>query len=294
MTIGLMMWYEDRRCFHGGSEELSRYITALDKRKRKYSDAVDFNLKKKHYSVIQDLKHKGFHVIPDVFSKETLDAIRHEMSQKLEKGEDLWQGITLPEEYLKSVVPYVAIEQPLFNCPSIKEIVFHDLLEEIASVYLNCKPAVGTFNLRKTFVNTLPDQATQLYHCDKNSIKLLKFFVYLNDVGPFDGPLTIVEGSHRRKPDTWESKYRWTDKEIEELYPGLVRNIEAKAGDLIIGATTGFHKGLKPIANERSMLTVNYTIHPENWKPITFKMRQADYLGLPEEKKPLTDFLRKE
>jgi hypothetical protein len=289
-----MIWFDDERCFHGGTEEMSRYISALEERKTQYGDSVDLKLKEKHYDVIQNLKQKGFHIIPNVFSEETLDTIRAEMSQKLQRGEDLWKGITLPEEFLKSVVPFVSIEQPLFNCPSVKEIIFHDLLEEIATVYLNCKPAVGTFNLRKSFINTLPDQETQLYHCDKNSIKLMKFFVYLNDVGPYGGPLTIVEGSHRLKPEIWESKYRWTDKEVEEMYPGMVRHIEAKAGDLIIGITTGFHKGLKPIANERSMLTVNYTVHPENWKPITFKMRQADYLDLPEKKKPLTDFLRKE
>lgn len=287
------MWLNDKRCHHGGDEELVRYTQALEKRRLKYGDSVDPKMKKRHHNIIQDLEQRGFHIIPNVFSKEILDAIRSEMSQKLEHGEDLWKGMTLPEEFLKSSVPYVSIEQPLFNCPSIKEVVFHDLLEEIASAYFDCKPAIGTFNLRKSYVNTLPEQETQLFHCDKNSIKLLKFFVYLNDVGIHDGPLTIVEGSHRHKPENWESKYRWTDKEVHEMYPGLVRYIEANAGDLIIGVTTGFHKGLKPVANERSMLTVNYTVHPENWKPIVFKMRQADYTELSEEKKPLADFLRK-
>lgn len=66
-----------------------------------------------------------------------------------------------------------------------------------------------------------------------------------------------------------------------------------KLGDLFIANTTAFHRGVPPINNDRTMLTLNYVIHPEDWKQPTFKMKSKDYDNLPEDKKPMADFLIK-
>ena len=63
--------------------------------------------------------------------------------------------------------------------------------------------------------------------------------------------------------------------------------------DLIIADTTGLHKGSKCKRKDRTMLTINYVIHPEEFKPPTFNMRVEDYNNLPDYKKPLCDFLNK-
>jgi len=120
--------------------------------------------------------------------------------------------------------------------------------------------------------------------------------MYLNDVvDAEDGPLTIVPESLQKKPINWSSKYRWTEEEMIGIYGSdCLSYLTASAGDLIIArATTGFHRGTPPIRQDRTMLTLNYVVHPEEWGPINFKMKMDDFERLENRKKPLTDFLIK-
>ena len=66
-----------------------------------------------------------------------------------------------------------------------------------------------------------------------------------------------------------------------------------KPGDLIVATTTGFHRGAKPVVNERDMYTINYVIHPEFWVNPEFKIKKDFYDALSESKKPVADFLIK-
>ena len=75
--------------------------------------------------------------------------------------------------------------------------------------------------------------------------------------------------------------------------------LTAKKGDLLTGFTTSFHRGTKPIRKERTMLTLNYVVHPElqgaslpNLEQL-FKIKQEQYDNLPDSKKPVADFLRR-
>ena len=78
-----------------------------------------------------------------------------------------------------------------------------------------------------------------------------------------------------------------------------VKFIEANKGDLIAATTTAFHRGTKPLTNERTMLTINHVIHPEldearyNKGTIKFGMKKGSFEALPEWKKPVADFLIK-
>ena len=42
------------------------------------------------------------------------------------------------------------------------------------------------------------------------------------------------------------------------------------------------------------MLTINYTIHPEEWRLPEFKISEEEYKNLENHKKPLGEFLIKE
>ena len=70
--------------------------------------------------------------------------------------------------------------------------------------------------------------------------------------------------------------------------------LTASAGDIIVTrATTGFHRGTPPISQERTMLTLNYVIHPEEWKPINFKVSKEQSDNTSADKLPFLDFLIK-
>ena len=77
--------------------------------------------------------------------------------------------------------------------------VFHEKLITLASHYYGCLPGVGGVNLRKSFSNGLPESTTEIFHCDPNSLRFMKFFLYLNDVDEDGGPLCIVKNSFKRK-----------------------------------------------------------------------------------------------
>ena len=160
-------------------------------------------------------------------------------------------------------LPYISVIQPQFHCKEVLEIALSDLIIDISKSYLGSRPSLTGFNLRKSFVNDVPQRETQFYHSDPNSIKFLKFFIYLNDVDETGGPFVYIKTSHRKKFWGWLKKYRWDDSEIERRYLNQKVLCTGKVGDLFIADTTGFHKGLKPLKHERSMLTINVSIHPD-------------------------------
>ena len=62
---------------------------------------------------------------------------------------------------------------------------------------------------------------------------------------------------------------------------------------MIIANTTCFHRGVPPIKQDRTMLTLNYVVHPEDWKEPTFQIRKEDYDNMPDNIKPVADYLVK-
>ena len=168
------------------------------------------------------------------------------------------------QSYLRQHTNYVAIANPLITVPAINELAFHPLLLDIAQTYLGCVPAVGGMNLRKSFRNDLTEFDTLYFHVDPNSPKFLKVFFYLNDVDPAGGPFCYVRGSHRRRFRGWMTKGRWTPQEIEKYYGASeVMYLTANVGDLIVADTNGFHRGTKITGSDRTMLTLDFVVHPE-------------------------------
>ena len=168
------------------------------------------------------------------------------------------------------------------------------MLIDIAAGYLNCIPSIGGINLRKSFVNDLPEFDTLYFHSDENSPKFVKFFFYLNEVDEHGGPFCYVRGSNRKKFRGWRAKYRWSFDEIADKYgKERIVNLTGGVGDLIIADTTGFHRGTKVRSSDRSMLTVDYVVHPEYWNShAEFEIAADSYARLSAKQKAAADFLR--
>lgn len=277
-----IQWLDERdpRSYFDGRTGVEKYNSACMERRGKYPYALN-----DHKDTIEELNTDGFCILKNAFDIEKLLKLKEETEatiftgQYLKVNNDHWQ----------------TIEQPFLHCPTAVDIAFDDLLINIASEYFQCTPALGTFNLRKSLVNTLPEDTTNLFHADKNSVRFIKFFFYLNDVkSPEEGPLTIVKGSLKNKFLGWQYKYRWPEEEMKRIYgEDSFRYLIANVGDVIIANTTAFHRGTKVKTRNRTMLTLNYVIHPEEWRATSFMIKQNDYNDLPEAKKPVTDFLIK-
>lgn len=268
---------EDVRYHLGGREGLDNYNKALKFRQGTYPYPKQPNSER--YKALQE---NGYTVIKGGVSQSDLYKLKEEFE------------INITNNTIKGDRYYTTVKDPMVNCPTILDIATDNNIYDLVSEFFGCIPSIGTLNFRRSYINTGQPVTTQLFHCDPNSISFLKCFVYLDDVLEVgDGPLTIIPESLNKKPTSWSSKYRWTENEIKDIYgPNSLGYLTASAGDIIVTrATTAFHRGTPPINSDRTMLTLNYVIHPEEWRPPSFKISNAQADSLDSDKLPIIDFL---
>jgi hypothetical protein len=136
----------------------------------------------------------------------------------------------------------------------------------VAQSYLRCKPIIDVMSMwwHTAYSKVADKEAAQFWHFDMDRIKWLKFFIYLTDVGPDNGPHSFVEGSHRTGgiPDSLRLKgyVRLTDEEVEACYP-RDRFIEftAPRGTVIAEDTRGLHKGKPVQRGDRLVLQLQFS-----------------------------------
>lgn len=98
-----------------------------------------------------------------------------------------------------------------------------------------------------------------LFHQDRDRTSFLKFFCYLTDVGPENGPHTVVRGTHQRVPKELSTDGRKDDDLVRES--GLwnkVIELTGPAGTFMAVDTVGLHKGQPPVSGDRCVLQVEF------------------------------------
>jgi hypothetical protein len=102
--------------------------------------------------------------------------------------------------------------------------------------------------------------AAQLFHFDLDRLSFLKFFVYLTDVTPLNGPHCYVAGSHRGfKNAKLQRDGRFSDAEIKAHYPSEEVQIVGQKGTIFVADTKGFHKGLPLESGERLIFQIEFS-----------------------------------
>lgn len=286
-----MNWQEPqiRKAFGRQDNILEAYQNAHDIRNKQYPLSTDDVTM--YDNIVERIETSGYTILPNFFTN--IKELAEKVDRRFIEGDGTKNSERADD--IRHRNNHQIIVDPLYTAPELAEYVFNDHILRIAMSYLKCYPALGTLNLRRSFANDVPEEGVQFYHIDPNSPRFLKFFTYLNDVDDkVDGPFTYVKTSNRTLHERLYDKHRIPDTLAEEMYgEENVSYITAKAGDLIIADTTGLHKGSKCKRKDRTMLTINYGIHPEEFKPPTFNMRVEDYNNLPDYKKPLCDFINK-
>jgi hypothetical protein len=98
-----------------------------------------------------------------------------------------------------------------------------------------------------------------LFHQDRDRLSFLKFFCYLTDVGPDNGPHTVVKGTHRSVPKELATDGRKDDDLVRAV--GMwdrVAELTGPAGTFMAVDTVGLHKGQPPVAGDRCVLQVEF------------------------------------
>lgn len=136
----------------------------------------------------------------------------------------------------------------------------------VAQRYLRCRPILDVMSMWwHTAYSKMPDkEAAQFWHFDMDRIKWLKFFIYLTDVGPDNGPHSFVAGSHRTGgiPSVLRVKgyTRLADQEVEACFPrDRFLGFTAPRGTIIAEDTRGLHKGKLLSSGDRLILQLQFS-----------------------------------
>jgi hypothetical protein len=153
--------------------------------------------------------------------------------------------------------------EDLLESPDIRALVADPFIHDVAAAYLGSTPIFT--QLSAWWSRSDPEastedlsEAAQLFHYDYDWPAFVKFFIYLTDVGPENGPFTFVVGTHERKRHWGDG--RRDDAYIASTYPDAAWPVTGQAGDLIIADTVGYHKGERVRSGERLMLQMEFAV----------------------------------
>lgn len=162
-------------------------------------------------------------------------------------------------------VRYDFQERELINHSLIQSLMADLSFIAVAQKYLQTQPIVDVVAMWWNAASPRPDSAAaQYWHFDMDRIKWLKFFVYLTDVGPENGPHSFVAGSHRSggiPPALLQKGYsRLTDEEVNRNYSAdKFVEFSAPRGTVIAEDTRGLHKGKHVTEGDRLIFQMQFS-----------------------------------
>lgn len=156
-----------------------------------------------------------------------------------------------------------ASKEDIANSQIIKHLSNKAEIKNLAGSYLGCSVEAIDTNLWYTFTSAKPlSSAAQLFHYDLDSLRWLKVFIYLSDVGVQEGPHEYVSGTHNagcKHEHLLLRRYsRISDWEVDRFYPDRRRKITGSKGTVILADTRCYHKGNNPELGYRLILEFTY------------------------------------
>ena len=176
--------------------------------------------------------------------------------------------------YYRDLTSGRSVEEPLINIPEIFELITSEKVLRVARECLGEKKIkIGYVKVRIFFANNVSNFDTNYFHADDNCEKIIKGIVYLNDVYcDDDGPFVYIAGSNKNKmlnkegsiSEEYFKDVKYSQEEIKNYYTiEKIKSLYGKRGTLALADTTGIHRGIKPISNDRYVLFVNYVCEEE-------------------------------
>ena len=152
-------------------------------------------------------------------------------------------------------------EEVMMRSPVLRRLAVDESMLVTAQAYLGCQPVNDLMALWWSVPHGGPSsEAAQLYHFDMDRLRFVKFFIYLTDVGPDNGPHCYVRGSHVRKPPGLLRDGRISDEEIDSYYSSEeITEICGQKGTIVAVDTRGWHKGKAPSQGHRLIFQVEYS-----------------------------------
>ena len=219
--------------------------------------------------VADNLTSQGYHVFEQKLPQETINKLvkfASETPVRYLKFDEQYITYSKDEVIFDESKPFSPRFQfrntQLVNQPDIQKLAFDASLLRIANRFLKTKPMLDIITMwwSLPFSSEAADKAAQKYHFDMDRFKFMKFFFYLNDVGPDNGPHCYVKGSTHNIPKAILEDRRIEDQEIAENYPAEnILELMGSAGTIMAVDTRGFHKGKTLISGKRLLLQLQFS-----------------------------------
>jgi hypothetical protein len=216
--------------------------------------------------VTRDLDERGFHVFERRLSDEQCDRL---LRFALTEPAVVRNKRAVYDRTTPLGTRYEFDEPTLLRNETVQELMTDPSILAVAQGYLRCAPILDFVAMWwHTAYGGSPDpDAGQLFHFDMDRIKWLKFFIYVTDVGPENGPHTFVAGSHRTggipRSLLARGQTRIADEDVLRAYhPEDLVQFCAPRGTVIAEDTRGLHKGQ----------------HVESGDRLVFQLEMADSL----------------
>lgn len=290
-------------------------VSDYDYLKSFYNKSLKKTLKKKLHKKIDlypedkknllNLNNHGYCILRNVFPKKIINSLNSKFQKEIKNLKNISiprdlraqkkdiEHIYLPkvdkktffsgERKFRNLTDSIKLKDPLVNLPELINFSLNKRILSLISNYFGCVPYLTFLKCVKTYKNKIKEHDTQYFHIDVNATKLLKVFIYLNDVNSKgDGPFYYVKNSYKNIQKKWGKRSRWEDDYLKNIYSS--KNfipILAKKGDVIIANTVAFHRGLKPTKKDRNIVIINYGMHVDftfnNKFDITSNINKVDF-----------------
>jgi hypothetical protein len=138
-------------------------------------------------------------------------------------------------------------------------------LLEIVARYLGMWPQLHAIGAWINFPTADNAKQSQLWHRDPEDFRLVKVFIYLEDVSADNGPFSYIPetqpfGARAAVNPVHGHSKRITDEEMQAAIPAQDWfACTGPAGTMILADTVGFHRGGKPKVGHRILITFSYT-----------------------------------
>lgn len=210
---------------------------------------------------VQGLRHNGVYVFSTRLPQDMVARMRASALAVPAQARGLDEPAAPFPRTAPRVGRYDIDEDHTMASPDMQDYCSDPALALIAARYLEQPVIQDQTALWWTTTQGAADAAANawLFHQDRDRLSFLKFFCYLTDVGPDNGPHTVVQGTHQRVPKSLSTDGRKDDDLVRSsgLWDRVIE-LTGPAGTLMAVDTAGLHKGQPPVTGDRCVLQVEF------------------------------------
>lgn len=210
------------------------------------------------YEDLVDLRRDGYAMLDGLIDAEWVARVRAALETR--PCRDRWRR-ELGHFHHAEMPPesHVADIDDVVDIPDVLALANHPRVLGVVGAYLGCQPTIDSIMAWWSLPGHDQAENEQFFHRDNDSIRFLKLFIYLSDVGPDCGPHVYVRGSHAQ--DGCYERRRYQDTEVEHTFGAdKVHTFTGPAGTVFIEDTYGLHKGALPTGQRRLLLQIRYSV----------------------------------